>query len=209
MTSRAQRILQCVASRPFPCVFDMVFKAVRAGEPEDVRSNGTLRQAVSAQLKQLVDAKKLRRTGTAGAYLYHATKLTHLDLRRVDTDGMPRTKSRDRRPNAKPRPPAKPVVVRPPQPARVVAATPNPSAGKPARLPHQRLVIVPVSPTPSAPKHPERESVEQFLARGGRIQKLAHGASSDRPLGYHEQSKAHREKQKALPKKARKPTTTD
>ena len=48
-------------------MFDHVYQAVREAEPVDKRKAGTLRAAVSAQLTQLVQAKKLRRTGTPGA----------------------------------------------------------------------------------------------------------------------------------------------
>lgn len=205
--SRAQRILQCVASRPFPCVFDMIFKAVRAGEPEETRNSGSLRAAVSAQLKQLVDAKKLRRTGSAGAYLYHATRLTNVDLRKVDAEGKPRDKSAARRGRKAP-------AAAPPATTRRTASTArlvSPKAEKPAHkpLPHQHMTIAPAPAPPTQPIRAavQRESVEEFLARGGRIQRLANGVVS-KPLehiGLHEQAR----RRKAARKQKRKSTTTD
>lgn len=199
--SRSQRILQCVADRAFPTLFDHVFQAVLAGEPERKGDVGSLRSAVSAQLQQLVLAKKLRRTGTPGAYLYHATKLTLVDLRKVDAEGNARDKTAKARPNAK-RAPAKRTAPPPQQPA-VKAAV--------ARLVtiavHKRDATKAVATPSPAPKRQAPETVEQFLARGGRIQHLRNGEVS-RPLehiGLHEQAR----RRKTAGKKRAKPTTTD
>ena len=179
--NRSQRILRCVADRPFPSMFDHVYQAVREAEPVDKRKAGTLRAAVSAQLTQLVQAKKLRRTGTPGAYLYHPTKLTFTDLRSFDAEGNPKTKSAARRKKATPaKPPAKrvqkPTPVKTAAPARLVA-TPVP-----AKRPGVRPIAstFPIAPT-ARPAKTQHESVEAFLARGGAIEQLPNGAVS-RPL---------------------------
>lgn len=205
--SRAQRILQCVAERPFPSLFDHIFKAVQAGEPAEKRTSGSLRAAVSAQLQQLVLAKKLRRTGSAGAYLYHATRLTNVDLRKVDAEGKPRDKSAGRRGRKAPTTAQQVVAPQATPTARLVA----PKAERPAHKPqpHQHMTIAPAPTPPTQPSKPaaKRESVEEFLARGGRIQRLALGEVS-RPLehiGLHEQAR----RRKAAGEQKRKPTTTD
>lgn len=172
MTSRSQRILQFVAGRPFPSVFEQIHDAVLAGEPKDkVRSAGSLRAAVSAQLHQLVTAKKLRRTGTPGAYLYHPTRTTLVDLRTHDEEGNPRVRSHTTRHKHAA---AKRVPKAAAPAARLVArATPRKTPG--TRPDHQKFQIVPPAPPPAPTRRVQPETVEEFLARGGRIQRLADG----------------------------------
>lgn len=181
--SRSQRILRAVAERPFPSMFDHIFQAVRAGEPEENRDKGSLRAAVSAQINQLVNAKKLRRTGTPGAYLYYATRLTKIDLRTHDEDGNPRVR-RGRAP-AKGKAPARKAPAREPQarPAARFVATPVRRKTAGTRPADQSFHINPPAPPPAPRSSAERESVEAFLARGGRIERLGNGDVSQ-PLKH-------------------------
>lgn len=120
---------------------------------------------MSALLQQLCKAGKLERKGKPRAYRYYPTDLSLLDMR----SGKRMAK-----------PPAKP------KPARVrKAAVPKPalSARKPQPKPTaaQQLQIVPKKPdvTTAAPPRATRETVDEFLRRGGRIERLPNGASAD------------------------------
>jgi hypothetical protein len=159
--SRAQAICKLVATAAGWVKFDAVCSAVLKRTEQHKRS------MVSAQLAQLVDAGKLKRRGVRCAFEYHATKTTLLDLRRVHANGKPRDKC------AQPR-----RATPPPRATKAVAPKPEP---KPQAIPkaQQKLTVSrPFAPT-AAPACAERETVEQFLARGGRIQYLKPGESSE------------------------------
>lgn len=160
--SRAHRILAHVAGAARPVTFDSICSAA---EPA---ADYKLRSYISAQLHQLVNTGKLRRSGQPRAYRYSATATTLVDCRRFK-DGKPRDRSaqraRERQAKARAKPAPKPAP--PPKPRR--QATP---------VPAQRAVYS-SKLKPAAPRAPgERETVEEFQRRGGRIQKLKPGESS-------------------------------
>lgn len=117
---------------------------------------------VCSQLLQLERAGKLRREGQPKAYRYFPTDISLVDKRfgkRTATADAPK---RRRRPVLKV--PAKRVV---PKPASRIGLVPAKPVPPPMRSAH-----------PAGP----RETVEEFLARGGRVQRLPMGAVAV-PLG--------------------------
>jgi hypothetical protein len=110
--------------------------------------------AVAGQLLQQVQRKKLNRSGVAGDFRYSTNELTFLDLR-----SLPRPK-------------------RASVPHKPRAPKPKPTPKPPVRVTEPRTVTSTLPPR----KPGERETVEQFLARGGRVQQLAHGESSRPPF---------------------------
>lgn len=174
--NRAQRILHYVAGRKTPATLHAIAKAV-ADTETSVRFN-TL---VAAQLHQLTKAGKLARHGQPLAYTYAATSRTLVDGRKVSGDGRPRTSKRDAR-NAT----ARKAALRKTQ----TSAPPTPTMTTP---PARRLSYV---RAPATPVTGQAETITQFLARGGRIQRLAHGDCSQ-PLRcnpHQEQRTAHNDR---------------
>lgn len=119
---------------------------------------------VSAQLSQQFARRKLRRTGQAMAYRWWPTKLSQVDLRSHTRDGKPKVA----------KPPTKPAAKRKPAPARKVAqvvryASPMATKPKPAS---QVQVVDRTRKAAPRPNGVHPETVEQFLARGGRIQRV-------------------------------------
>lgn len=160
--SRTQAICQLVAGATGWVSFDAICDGVLK------RTEKHKRSIVSAQLGQLVELGKLKRRGARLAFEYHATKTTLLDLRKVNANGKPRNKTRMR---AEARIPTRPKRLPAPKPAPKPQATPRA---------HQKMTIGrPASPAPVAAARVDRETVEQFLARGGRIQYLKPGESSE------------------------------
>lgn len=160
--SRALAICKVVAGTQGWVAFDAICAAVLK------RAEKNKRSLVSAQLGQLVESGKLKRRGARLAYEYTATKTTLLDLRKVHANGKPRNKTRMR---------AAAALL--PRPKRAPAPKPAP---KPQAIPqaHQKMTIVkPAAPSPAAPARLPPETVEQFVARGGRIQYLKPGDSSE------------------------------
>lgn len=166
--SRAQRILQYIAGCTKPATLAEITAAVAVGEPR-IDSPTRFNVTVAAQLCQLYGGKKVARHGVLGAFTYSATPLTLCDLRRVDRNGKPRKKSAQKCPKrAQPKPGPAPIARAVPRTLGKVIAT---------QSTNQRLARANLGkPVPRRPG--ERETVEEFLARGGRIQKLAHGESS-------------------------------
>ena len=161
--NRSQTICHTVAGASDWVTFDAICTAVLKRGERDKRS------LVSAHLGQLVIAGKLKRRGARLSFEYHATKSTLLDLRKVHPNGKPKNKSAIRRPASTPAPRKAAPIEHAPK------AAPKPQA-KPQQ--HQKLAVAKPAPA-SAPRSHERETVEQFLARGGRIQHLAPGESSE------------------------------
>lgn len=160
--SRALAICNAVAGAKGWVTFDAICSAVLK------RAEKNKRSLVSAQLGQLVESGKLKRRGVRLAFEYSATKTTLLDLRKVTANGKPRDKTRAR---AETRTHTRPKHAATPKPAPKPQATPQA---------HQKMTIVkPAMPAPGAPAKAPRETIEQFLARGGRIQYLKHGESSE------------------------------
>ena len=159
-TNRAQRILHFIAGCKTPATLAQI---IAAAEP-----NGEYRKfstVVSAQLCGMVNDGKLTRTGKNKAFVYTATATTLLDGRKFDRNGVliaapKRTRAKvERKPAAKATAAAKPAH-------RVTDA--------------QRFRIPAAAPKP--PRHKsDRETVEEFVKRGGRIEQLQHGESS-RPI---------------------------
>jgi hypothetical protein len=160
--NRAQRILHFVAGRTTAATLSEIVGAAEPAGPY-----GRFSAIVSAQLHGLVEDGKLARTGQPRAFLYTATATTLRDGRKIDHEGKPRNAVK----TARARKPPKPATP-PPKPAAHKAAH--------AIQPSQRIAITRVSV--SAPRQKgERETVEEFLARGGRIERLSRGAAS-RPV---------------------------
>lgn len=160
--NRAQRILHFIAGRKKPTSLQQIAKAVADPDAETTARFTTL---VAAQLHQLTKNGKVKRAGKPMAYTYAASPRTLLDGRKFDREGKPRVRKAP--PARKPRAPApKPSAAREPKPARTVdrgrIVDPRPRIGPPRRT-------------------GERETVEEFEARGGRVQKLKPGESS-RPM---------------------------
>ena len=167
--NRAQKILRYVASRKQPVDFPSIVRAVQPGASTATRS------LFSAQLHQLAKAGKLKRTGKPMAYSYSATPRTLVDGRTVDANGKPRDKkARQAQPKApKPKPIARVVKQKPAAKPR-----PKPTAAQNfvINTPGKRVLGKDVKAEQSARIAAD---VATFLKRGGRIQKLAMGASSN------------------------------
>lgn len=162
--NRTQRILHYIARSKKRVTHA---QCVAIGEPD--RPYGEVSAAISAQLCGLVQDGKLTVAGPKGKRTYGPTATTLIDERKVKNPNGPRRPMAEPRPKAKPKPKPAP---RPPKPA--AASKPKP-APKPTSASRQAFANL----RPPAPRAPgERESVAEFLARGGRIQKLAHGESS-------------------------------
>lgn len=161
--NRTQRMLHFIANATKPVTLAEITAAAAIDEPH-IEAHARFAVSVAAQLSQLVEKKKITRHGFLGAYTYTPTAIALVDLRKVDRSGMPRTTTqvkRAKRPASKPA--AKPAPARDSKPV--------------ARTHAQRLAQANLQPpTPRRPG--ERETVAEFLARGGRIQKLRHGESS-------------------------------
>lgn len=165
--NRAQRILHYIAGRKTPATLHAIANAVA-----DTESTARFSTLVAAQLNQLTKAGKLARHGQPLAYTYTATSRTLVDGRKVDVEGKPRTTKRDARSGT-----ARKVAV--PNAQRSNTASHTPIAPQPTRrLLHARVRTAPASD--------QTETVAQFLARGGRVQKLANGDCSQ-PLRCHPQ----------------------
>lgn len=157
--SRSQRILHYVANCKKPATLHAIATAVA-----DCETAANFTAQIAAQLHQLTTAKKLKRTGAPRAYLYSATPRTLVDGRKFDSKGKLRDKTRNK--------PVAPARSRTPAPKPTAATR---GAAKPA--PAQRIAVTRTSTRP--PRFTgERETVAEFLARGGRIQKLKHGECS-------------------------------
>src|SRR5690606_22379391 len=112
------------------------------------------------------------------------------DRRKFDDKGRPRNRTALKRNSAKAEKAAEAKAV------RLVARKLERAAQKP--LPHQHLVIAPAPPAPTAAprRQIQRETVEEFLARGGRIQHLANGEVS-RPLKLNSLNAQQKRRRKA------------
>jgi hypothetical protein len=160
--NRAQRILHYVASCQSPASVSQIVDAVAKAETS-IPDHAKYSVNVAAQLSEFAKNGKLERSGKYGAYRYTASPIALSDLRKTTRDGKVRNAAKLAR-AAKPRPLSRPAAAAPPLKAA-------------ARTTPQRLALANIG-TPAPRKPGERETVEQFLARGGRVQKLAHGASS-------------------------------
>lgn len=154
-TNRAQRILHFVAGCTTPATLAQIVAAAEPGG--DYRRYS---KVVSVQVSGLVNDGKLERIGTLRAFTYLPTATTLVD-------------GRVARRKVKPQPPRQASKH---QPAARKAAPARVSKPKPPRpAPESRRFLV-ARPAPRPPG--ERETVAEFLARGGRIQKLKHGECS-------------------------------
>lgn len=170
--NRSQRILQFVAASKGPVTLAAISSAVAKGEPQ-TENHKRLFALVSANVSVLLTARKLTRVGERGAYLYSTTATAFVDGRR-----------RAERPaKASPEAIPKPVPKATPQPPadrKRKDVLPPPTTPEPPPPPRPRSAFVNLGnkPRPAG----QRETVEEFEARGGRIQKLAHGESSRPPF---------------------------
>ena len=153
--NRSQAILHAVHKRP-----GLSPRQIAAAIGEDWH---LVACQMSAQLHQLCVAKKLRRTGKPRAFLYYPTDDTLRDLRTGKRMVVKPTKAKP----ARKKPAAKPAAPKKPR-----------AAVKPTAAQQVQVVAKPLAPPASTPKATPFETVEQFLARGGRIQRLPDGASA-------------------------------
>jgi hypothetical protein len=161
-TNRTQRILRYIARSKKPVTHA---KCVAIGEPD--RPYHEVSPAIAAQLCSLAQAGKLKRFGKPRHHTYGPTPTTLIDERKAKNPNGPRRSTAEARPKAK----AKPAP-RPPKPT----AAPKPKlAAKPASASRQAFANLrpPVTRAPG-----QRETVAEFEARGGVVQKLGHGESS-------------------------------
>lgn len=164
--TRSQRILRYIARCKKPAPLHAIAKAVAT--PDDARDH-RYRTKVAAHLHQLLKADKLTRSGKPMAYTYAANDRTLVDGRKIDRNGTPRTRSQERRPS-------RAQVVKPPSKPK---AKPARAKGAAKTAPAERFVITRTTTGAGSGRAAgQRESVQEFLARGGRIQKLANGATS-------------------------------
>jgi hypothetical protein len=154
--NRAQRILHYVASCQSPASVSQIVDAVAKAETS-IPDHAKYSVNVAAQLSEFAKNGKLERSGKYGAYRYTASPIALSDLRKTTRDGKVRNAAKLAR-AAKPRPLSRPAAAAPPLKAA-------------ARTTPQRLALANIG-TPAPRKPGERETVEQFLARGGRVQKL-------------------------------------
>lgn len=154
--NRAQRILQFITGSMASVSLSEIAAAVAKDEPQ-VENYKQYALHVSAQLSQMHAAGKVARTGTSGSYRYCAASIE----KPAATEAKPSVKRAARAPAAR-----KPKAAAPPK---------RPPAPKPTQASRQAFANL-RQPAPRLPG--ERESVAEFEARGGRIQKLAHGESS-------------------------------
>lgn len=148
MTSRAQRLAQYLATHP---------GGVSARQARDYVDPAASMPVIAAQMCQLVIAGKARRTGAAMHTTYFPTPLTLVDKRKTPTRRARKAKA----PKPKPTP----------KPAPKKAARPKPAHRQQTQA--QRLIFI-----KPARLTGNRETVAEFLARGGRIQKLKPGEAS-------------------------------
>jgi hypothetical protein len=169
--SRAQRILQYVAGCTKPATLAEITAAVAIGEPRSNHSRASTVN-VAAQLCQLYGDKKLARHGvlSTAPTRYTSTPITLSDMR----------KDRSRRQAAHAAQEARKHGAPSQGPLRRSLAVPRILAKGDA--PQQQTLpqrLGPRQPQQAGTARPgERETVAEFEARGGRIQKLAHGESS-------------------------------
>lgn len=152
-TNRAQRILHFVAGCTEPATLAQI---VAAAEPEGDYARYS--KVVSVQLSGLVNDGKLMRIGALRAFTYLPTATTLVDGRaaRRKVQPQPARKASKRKPVAR-----KAAPVPAPKPQRPVPET-------------RRFLVARPGPRPAG----VRETVEEFEARGGRIQQLKHGECS-------------------------------
>jgi hypothetical protein len=183
--TRNQRICAFVASLGRTASHDEVVAALRPHEPTLGRKLNTV---VSAHLHQLVLTGKLKRTGRARHYRYGPTAHTLVD-RRLGA-AVPAPKPRRTPQAATPAPQPQPRVA--PSTRTLAAAAPTTTTRRPGEFqitrPHAPPPVV-VVPNPALAK-PQRTVLDSdqiaadiaaFEARGGHVERLAHGASS-KPL---------------------------
>ncbi len=158
--NRTQRILRFVAASKKPVTLPQVAAAVADGD-----TSPRYQVRIAATLCALHQCGKLERTGAPRAYRYTATARALVDGRKIDASGKPRNKSTQPRPRAT-------RGLGKPKPA-------TPAAAKAPRqvMDNQRFVITRGGARALRPAG-ERETVAEFLKRGGRIQKLKPGESS-------------------------------
>lgn len=183
---RSRRIVDFVVAHPGAAageVTDHICHQERLARSERTR----MVNLVCIQLSQLMEAGKLRRTGQAMSYRYWPTKLSQLDLRSHDRNGNPKPRKRPAKASTKckrkPSLTAKrtPNAPAPPKLAQV-ACDASPMARKPKPA-SQVQVVDRTRKSAPRPNGAHRETVEQFLARGGRIQRVGPNDASQ-PLRF-------------------------
>jgi hypothetical protein len=173
-TGRAKRVREFLAKlRPHGASTEMVIDAI---EPR------CRRVLMAATLSTLVKQRKLRRADVAGVTRYYATDTTLVDGRAAANAVGKRRKPRAARSTE-----AVAVAKRQADRSHAVAKAKPPKAvpeSADTRPPLQRFCATQPAPAlrPTKPTD-DAETVDQFLARGGRIDVLATGAVS-RPLKF-------------------------
>lgn len=172
---RSRRIVDFVVAHPGAAAGDVTDHICHQ---ERLARSGRTRMVnlVCIQLSNLLEAGKVRRTGQPMHYRYWPTKLSQLDLRSHDRNGNPKPRKRPAKAPAKiSRKPSSttkrtPDVQATPKAAQVERdASPMASKPKPAS---QVQVVDRTRKAAQRTNGVHRETVEQFLARGGRIQRV-------------------------------------
>jgi hypothetical protein len=171
---RASRILRWLGDNPQGLTSGEIFLHEKALCPDVKRSQ------VGASLTQMFDHRKVARHGETHHYVYT----------------LP-SKAAPSKPAAKPAQQVKRYAspqARAPKPASIptVGRKAAPDARKQARDRSFTGLRPRSANTANGP-----ETVEEFLARGGRIQHCAHGETGQSAFGYHQQSAAHKERIRA------------
>lgn len=155
---RSQRILDYLVANP---------RGVNIHQVRDKVEPDAKIQVISAQMCQLVDAGKAKRTGAARSSTFFPTPLSLVDRRSLAAQKRPK-------PHPKPKAPALAKAAKPVR-KREPTAPPSPPASSPLRLA--------VTRSPTGHRHvidsdQLAADVAEFLQRGGRIQYCAPGESS-------------------------------
>ena len=155
--SRAQSILHAVVARPGMSPREI-------GDALGLNWKSSV-GVVCATLQQLTKAGKLEFKGAMRARRYYATSDALVDRRF-------RTRAKAAK-AAKPKPARARKAAAPKSASRIRLGPPKPTAA-------QQVQVVPKRPASNAATASKPfETVDSFLARGGRIQRLSHGASAN------------------------------
>lgn len=171
----------------------LTLRELAAAVGQTSRANIT---GIAAQLSQLCKIRKLRKDGITGPGRsanprYWPTDLTGLDLRTLRT--LRATQPAPAAPAPRPPKVEKPAHVLRPAPAR-----PGPQRSRPT--PAQQFTIRSLAPprTQRPPGATHRETVDEFIARGGRVQVLDPYATSN-PLRFdHGNTGVHTARRRAV-----------
>jgi hypothetical protein len=195
--SRAQQILRFLADLGRAAKLDEIVEGIAGAEPKMSRHLSTM---VAAQLGQLHNAGKLERFGTRCNFAYRPTAEALIDRRKTRTPAATATASQSMS-VAKPKPPE---VAKAKAPRRKDAA-PTPQAKRPGefRIIDRPAPLVIPNANLTRPREAALDSsriaadVAAFQARGGRVERLANGQTSQPTKCFLAAQAANRRRQHA------------